>query len=139
MHHLPKTLSRTTVKCWTRSQSVVTWGRQHPDDFAALFRQEWFYQNDVLKERLKAEAFCWADISLSDLTLSHIAQTLTHPTPGATSMLPVEFASTSENQKKQYFLAKRDRWSIDQRKTFVGICGGFMKEMGYEIPWEVEI
>ena len=124
-------------RVWTRSRSVVSWGKQHPDDFR-LFRQEWFYQSDILKERLN-EAFRWAELSLSDLTFDHIAQTLAHPTPGATSIAVDEFAATSEKQKKQYFLAKRDRWrswSTDQREMFVDICGDFMKELGYEIPWE---
>ena len=123
---------------WNRSRPVIKWGQEHPDHFR-LFRQEWFYQSDVLKERLD-ETFRWAGLSLSDLTLNHITQTLPHPTGGTSLIASGEFAKTSEDEKKQYFLSKRDRWTswnADQRQMFVDKCRGFMEEVGYRIPWEV--
>ena len=121
---------------WNKSRSVIKWGRNHPDHFR-LFRQEWFYQKDILKERLH-ETFQWAELSPSDLPLNHITETLRHPTGGTASIALNEFASTSEDEKKQYFLSKRDRWSNwseDQRQMFFGKCGGFMEQLKYEIPW----
>ena len=126
-------------KVWNRSQPVINWGLRHPDDFR-LFRQELFYQSDILKEHLD-ETFQWAGLSLSDRTINHITQTLPHPTGGTATIASGEFAATSEDDKKQYFLSKRDRWkswTADQREMFVDMCGNFMEQLGYPIPWDVE-
>jgi len=121
---------------WNRSCPVIEWGQNNPDHFR-LFRQEWFYQGDVLRERLN-EMFDWANLCPSDLTLNHITQTLPHPTSGGDTIASEDFGATSDDEKERYFLSKRDRWKswgADQREMFAGTCGDFMKTLGYEIPW----
>lgn len=121
---------------WNRSCPVVAWGRRNRHSFR-LFRQEMFYQKEPLSKQLN-ELFVWADLPPSQRVLNHITQTLPHPTPASASIAAEAFAATSEEQKKSYFLSKRDRWkswSSDQREMFEDKCGDFMRQLGYEIPW----
>lgn len=121
---------------WNRSLGVVNWGAENPGLFR-LFRQEWFYQREVLKEQLDS-AFEWLDVQHSELVLNHINQTLRHPTDTAAELDRQNFAEVTVEKKKEYFLSKRDRWrswSETQRSMFADICGPGMEQLGYEIPW----
>ena len=121
---------------WNRSIAVAKWGAENPDLFH-LFRQEWFYQPDVLKDQLD-RAFGWLDVRPSELVFNHINQTLRHPTDSVAEIDAQKFAEATDDQKKKYFLSKRDRWkswSETQRRTFADICGAGMEQLGYVIPW----
>ena len=122
---------------WNRAEPIVAWGKDNPSHFR-LFRQEWFYQPEKLKTHLD-ELFCWLGIEGSDLSLNHITGTLRHPTDSAMELGADKFASVSDDQKKDYFLAKRERWrdwTADQRILFSDRCSDFMQQLGYEIPWQ---
>lgn len=51
-----------------------------------------------------------------------------HPTPDE----PAEAELTSLEQRATRWTG----WTEEERATFSEICGGAMREMGYEIPWE---
>lgn len=126
----------THCAVWNRSLSVIRWGAENPELFR-LFRQEWFYQPDVLKVELD-RAFEWVEVRPSELVLNHFNQTLRHPTDSIAEIDAQKFADATEDQKKEYFLSKRDRWqswSDTQRRVFADICGAGMEQLGYEIPW----
>jgi len=121
---------------WNRSLSVINWGSENPKQFR-LFRQEWFYQPDVLKAQLDS-VFQWLELEPSERPLDHITQTLRHPTDSTAEIDTCKFAQATDDQKRRYFLSKRDRWqswSESHRDMFADICGAGMEQLGYEIPW----
>lgn len=128
-------------RVWNRSRSVVDWGSRNSDDFR-LFRQEWFYQPDLLKAQL-GEFFQWASITPDQDVYQHVTGTLRHPTGdlGGDETIEVsadQFANASPAKRREYFESKRNRWQYwdtQQKESFVAECGDFMRQLGYEVPW----
>ena len=115
---------------WIRTSSVLDWGRANPDSFR-LFRHEWFYQTESLSEKLDA-IYEWLAIPSNPAPEQNFHQTLVHPTG---TPAPTDW---SDSQRTNYFEQKRERWTnwnSDQKQLFEQICGDFMAQLGYEIPW----
>ncbi len=124
-------------RVWNRSHDVVRWGEKNTDNFR-LFRHEWFYQPERLKEKLDS-LYRWLEIDPDDAPLKSITGELRHPTGSDPTMDENNFATSSVQQKQEYFQAKSARWtdwSPSQRATFTDQCQAFMQLMGYAIPWQ---
>ena len=127
---------KSHCRVWNRSYGVTQWGTNNPDSYR-LLRHEWFYQPAVLKQKLN-ELYQWLNLEPSDIPFESIAGSLRHPTGDDQSIDGNNFASSSEQKKRQYFLSKRNRWndwSEQQHELFASECGEFMKLMNYPIPW----
>lgn len=121
---------------WNRAAEVFAWGQEHPDCFLEV-RQEWFYEPEKLQQWMTD--FCdWLSIEFSQEPQSKILGTLRHPTSSDISIKRQEFPTTTIEEKKKYFLSKRERWkdwTQEQQTAFAKNCGENMKMLGYEIPW----
>lgn len=121
---------------WNRSAAVFEWGQKQSGCFREV-RQEWFYAPEKLEGCLE-EFYSWMSIDSSDEPQNGILGTLRHPTSAEFAIERQEFRQTAIEDKKKYFLSKRDRWqawSSEQRTIFEERCGQNMKQLGYEIPW----
>ncbi len=120
---------------WKRSQPIAQWGEQNPDRFR-LFRHEWFYDEFTIRAKLSALS-SWMGIRLADEPADNILNCLRHPTQEKETNSP-DFEQLSAEEKANYFQEKSERWKSwteEQRSMFQELCGGFMSELEYEIPW----
>lgn len=121
---------------WNRTAAVFDWGRNHSDRFLEV-RQEWFYEPETLSNWMLS--FCkWLGVGYSDAPENRLGSSLQHPTSASDSIGHGEFSQKSVDEKRDYFLSKRDRWKSwtqEQRGLFEARCGNNMTALGYEIPW----
>ena len=122
----------THCQTWIRTQSVIDWGIQRPDDFF-LFRHEWMYQPDQLKTQIE-KLLQWAQLDSCESIAQYISNYLAHPSGEPHK----SFELMDAEEKREYFAAKSDQWrhwSAEQRKTFQEVCGEFMQQLGYRMPF----
>jgi len=121
----------THCRTWVRTQPVVQWGQQNAEHFR-LFRYQTFSDREQLANRF-TEIFDWLQINRSDAPLEHASEKTYHPTElenkDADPVSPTD-PTTAQAKRNQW-----NAWSSTERDTFKSICGSFMKQMSYEIPF----
>ena len=113
---------------WVRTQGVVEWGELNPNNFR-LFRYDSLSDRKTLSTTF-AELFGWMGLSQNDAAVEHVFEKRYHPTELEKSQADSNDSSTAESKRALWQL-----WSEEERELFRSICGPFMKQMGFEMPF----
>ena len=107
---------------------MVEWGESNSGNFR-LFRYESLTDRVTLSNAF-SELFGWMGLSQNDAPVEHVFETTYHPTELEDPQSDSSVSSSAE--------AKRARWQLwneSERELFRSICGPFMKQMGFELPF----
>ena len=115
-------------RTWVRTQPVVEWGKSNSSNFR-LFRYESLADRVTLSKAF-SELFGWMGLSQNDAPVEHVFETTYHPTELEGSLSGSNVPSSVETKRARWQL-----WSNAERELFRSICGPFMKQMGFEMPF----
>ena len=118
----------THCRTWIRTKPVVEWGKSNSDHFR-LFKYESFASSELLSAAF-SQLFEWLQLAQSDAPVEHAFAKTYHPTELENPKTETGVSASAQAKREQW-----QRWSEVERDLFRSICGPFMKQMGFELPF----